>query len=310
MNAPRRPTKDSRWAKEPTGVVEVNEADVDPTGAKRQQVQDVAKAVLRRVLDGKFRIPMLPGPAMQAMQVANDPAASVRDVEAVLRADALVTARVVAVANSPLYGSGTTIRSLSQAMMRLGLGTVRDLIYQAVAEAHIFRGPDERALQAEREHAASVAYSAKLVCRAVGIDPEYAFLCGLLHDVGRTVMLDVLSREPPPGLAPAAYPKVADLVHAAVGERLAQAWKLPALVAESARRHHKYRDYDGEGAYSQMGHVIAAADRLALHHGHGRRAWPIDPDKGEAVFFELGLEPSRLSELIAAADAAGSAKAA
>ena len=72
-------------------------------------------------------------------------------------------------------------------------------------------------------------------------------------------------------------------------DHVAQRWELPPAVAEVANRHH---DYQGEGrdGYSQLGHVAAAAERLAEHVGLSEDGvcHPLTPDD-MSMFYQLGL---------------------
>jgi putative nucleotidyltransferase with HDIG domain len=176
---------------------------------------------------------------------------------------------VLAVANSAVYG-GMRVRSLPQALARLGTGTIRDILYQAVSECPVFRGRAGRALTAERTHAVTVSHVMRSLCKKVGAEEEYAFVCGLLHDIGRAVLLELFHHEPPAEIDRAEIPGVITLIHTTVGRQVARNWQLPGLVIESAKRHHQYRDFDGAGSYSQIGNLVAAADDLAIHVGAGR----------------------------------------
>ena len=100
----------------------------------------------------------------------------------------------------------------------------------------------------------------------LGLNRDYALLAGLLHDVGKIVLQQMLDTNPPVTYDPSHYDVVMDSLHAEVGHFVAQRWELPLAVAEVANRHHDYTG-DGRDGYSQLGHVAAAAERLAEHVG-------------------------------------------
>ncbi len=241
-----------------------------------------------------FKMPMLPAAAMHAMVLANDSSASARDMEAAVRDDPGLSARVLRVANSPLYGSQTPVTTIRNAVLRLGHQTLRDVIYQAVAEAHIFRDGAEKELALQRLHSISVAHITRAICRVLGTDGEYAFLCGLLHDIGRPVLSQVLSEESQ-GLTPEEIRKVIDVAHVDVGAAVARLWKLPALAVEAIERHHDYPE-GGDNLYSRIGHVVGAAERLAYHFGLGDHQRTVSPT--DEVFATLGLGPSQVELLL------------
>lgn len=277
-------------------AIQIDEADGGRSD-HLERLREAASCVLESLNAERLKLPMLPQAATEAIALANDPSTGMRDLGRVLKLDPLLAARVLAVANSSMYGSGG-VKSLEQALGRLGTGAIRDVLYQAVSDAHIFRGEDASFLQRERAHSLSVGKATRALCRRVGLDSDYAFVCGLLHDIGRPVLHEMFVKDPP-DVDPAQLPELLTGLHTVVGSRVARSWSLPPLVVEAIRRHHRYRNFGkAEGSYSQIGNVIAAADRIATHFGEGRPATPINIEK-DAVFFELGLDVKTIAELVA-----------
>jgi HD-like signal output (HDOD) protein len=77
-------------------------------------------------------------------------------------------------------------------------------------------------------------------------------------------------------------------LHGIAGVRIAEAWALPAILREAIARHHDPKS----GAYSQIGHAIAVAERLAAHYGCG--CTDESTGDGLAIVHELGLDPAAL----------------
>lgn len=277
-------------------VIETSAAPADPAERQRR-VREIALALGRAVEDPKFRLPLLPETAAEALQLANDPSTPMNRLERVVSRDTALAARMLTVATSPAY-AGTGVRSLTAALQRLGSGAVRDILYQAVMECHVFRG-NERAVRAEREHAVAVGAIARSLSGVLGFDPQYTFVCGLLHDLGRTAIHTLRDHEPLAGAADI-LDEIAEIVHPNLGAHMAARWKLPALVIEGVRRHHRYRDFDEQGGYSQIGHVLAVSNLLAHRLGLGRPPAP-ETDAMLAPIYELGLDPVASLELAQAA---------
>jgi HD-like signal output (HDOD) protein len=90
------------------------------------------------------------------------------------------------------------------------------------------------------------------------------------------------------------HAEVLELVHSRLGAAMIANWKLPALAAEAGRRHHDYRGAaDDRDGYSQIGHAVAVADRVACHLGIGRPARALD-DGDREVICSLGIDPVHL----------------
>ena len=262
-------------------------------------------ALVDRLLDAirrpGFRFPTLPGTAADVMRLANTPDVTFRDVDRVVRRDPIIAARVLAVANSAAFTSHDRVISLRTAMMILGWSTVRDILWQVVAEAHVFRsGRPRRYLQQLRLHAVATAHVTRMLCRELNIDAEHAFVCGLLHDLGRPLALELVADNDTADLE--AVQASLDVVHGEVGARVVEAWSLPEILIEVVRHHH---DYDVRLApcadVPPMSLVVAAAERVVEHHGLGTRALtPTAPDPRAATLFAcLGLAPHDVEDLVA-----------
>ena len=277
------------WRRPRTSVViELPREDVEALASPAERVRAACRRILQSTTTSR-RLPMLPETAMEAISLANDLRTPMKRLEEVVSRDTALACRVLTVASSAAYGGGR-LRTLSGALQRLGTGAIRDILYRCVMECHVFVGADRDWARVERDHAIAVARVARSICGMIGLEPEYAFVCGLLHDVGRVAMR---SDAADPTLAALDEPvrrEVEELVHPLLGWHVAKAWNLPPLVRESVRRHHRYRGFgpDGQG-YSQIGHLVAAADAVCSHLGLGRRAEPLDLAGARAIA-ELGLD--------------------
>jgi len=209
---------------------------------------------IRRALDCLERpelvFPTLPAATAEVVALANAREANFRDVDRLVRRDPVLAARVLSVANSPLYRPPGPITSLRLAMLRLGWQILREILLQATAEAHVFRGGPRREMLESRMHAVALGHVHGHVARVVGLDAEHAFACGLLHDLGRPMVLAALSRPTAPPLDADERALVVDLVHTSVGDRVARSWNLPEVVQRVCRDHHLANE---DGSLSAVG---------------------------------------------------------
>ncbi len=277
-----------------TFVIEQDEAEPDPE-RRAARIRTAAEALLAASQRPGMKLPMLPETATDALKLANDPNTPMNRLERVVARDGVLAARMLTVAGSTVC-AGTPVRSVGSALALLGNGTVRDVLYQAVMECHLFRGKDEAAARTERDHAVAVGHLARVVCNLIGFDADQAFICGLLHDIGRLALQTLVDHEALSKLQAGEHAPALDVVHTTLGAQMASKWKLPALAVEAIRWHHRYAGFGEKGdGYSQIGHAIAVADRLAAHLGAGRPARPLDHEDLR-VIYELGLDPVVLVE--------------
>ena len=261
-------------------------SNVDSPAAAEQRESEQFRAL---VLSRDFKAPLLPGDAAKLLELSGNAEASIRELEQAIRNDPLVAARVISLANSAAYARSGTVSSLKQASMRIGADGLRDLLAQAVAESYIFRG-QKRKLEQIRRHSVAVAHLARKACHMLDLDPEMAFLCGLFHDVGHPILLQMLASGVLPEIKVCAPKQLIDGLHPLVGERVAKDWGLPYEVGEVARFHHMPQCC-AEGRVKELTRVVAGVDRLAYHLHIGEKELNVeleDDPRWEEVGFSLG----------------------
>lgn len=127
--------------------------------------------------------------ALKVQRVLDDPECSVDQLAKLVHADPLLSARVVAVANSVTYNrSGRAIADVKNAVSRIGFNTLRVLAAAVVVRQMegMARTPAHRELAVRLwEHTAHVAALCQVIARRVTrVDPDTAFFAGIIHEVG------------------------------------------------------------------------------------------------------------------------------
>jgi putative nucleotidyltransferase with HDIG domain len=146
-------------------------------------------------------------------------------------------------------------------------------------------------MEALRRHSVATAHAARLVCRATSLPDDYAFLCGLLHDIGAAASLLALGDMVPGQAAPplATLRSVIWQLHAGVGRDVCNAWKLPPEIALVIDHHHEPRI---GGHVHPLAAAVRIADQLASQAGF---ASPVEPTAAGELENLLGLpEPALL----------------
>jgi HD-like signal output (HDOD) protein len=215
-------------------------------------------------------------------------------VRELLEQDSLLAAKLVRVAQSALYNRGSAIASIDDAITRIGLHNAGDVFLQTALSARVFRAKGYDApMEAIRRHSIATAHLARLTRRLTSLPDEYAFMCGLLHDVGMAAGLLILAtdqRHPPPfaGIANAVQ-----AVHEEASAILANAWQLPQDVELVLRHHHQFM-------VGNRPHPLAAAvcvaDWLASEAGAALGGEVRDQTAGNAAR-SLGLSSRDLESL-------------
>jgi len=252
---------------------------------------------LERRLDGELELPVLPEAAARVVALCDDDDTDAQTLESVLDRDPSLTACVLKVANSSIYASTEPIVSLQHAVSRLGMATLRNIALTASLRTQVFNVPGHSALIGHTwEHCALTGVFAREIARKLRRNVEAAFLCGLVHDVGRPIVLQTALRLPRCH-APLHGEQIEwamDTFHARVGARLVNSWRLPDWAAVAVEHHH---DPDRATPFEEEARVTRLADLLAnwaLQPGSGPSDFPAD----DPVVAALNLYPDDLDALL------------
>ncbi len=202
---------------------------------------DTLRALVRR---GDLHLPAVPGviTRLQSLLREDEAHADAHRIAAVITTEPAIAASTLRLANSIAFGGLRPVLDLSEAVARIGSREVSNLA-TTVALRGAFRSSVASRAQrlARMSHEALVA---AVFARAVpygACDPEEAYLAGLLHDIGRPLVLKLLDAvegkrmEP---LSDEAVDRLVDELHVELGYSLLVSWHIPEPVCEVTRRHH------------------------------------------------------------------------
>jgi len=230
----------------------------------------LVQALLGALEAPDYRPPTLPAVAVELLELSRLPDVDFDDVVRLLEQDSLIAGRVLNVARSPIYARAVEITSLHEALSRFGLRTLRDLVLEISMNLKVFKASDYTdTMDLLRRHSAMTAHLSKIVCNHSDVDGEYAFMAGLLHDVGIAGTLLALSERRGPKSGPpdliSVWPAV-DRVHPRAGQLMAEHWGLSEDLQRVLSAHHQVLV---EGEAHPLSATVCVADHLARELGHG-----------------------------------------
>ena len=212
----------------------------------------------------------LPSVAMRVLDLVADQSTSAADLEGVLRSDVSLVTSVLKLANSAFYGVRRQVDSLQHALLLLGKGEVQSLVLSRVM-FQAFNSP--KGIQKEMmvdvwKHSLECGLAAESIALQLGEKDPIYFLGGMLHDVGKLVVIqkflpqldgfdeyDAMNDE-------AGLTTELDAIgcgHDELGAMLLNRWMFPEELEEMVKRHH---DYSGIASCSYAGQILILANLL------------------------------------------------
>ena len=141
------------------------------------------------------QLPVIPKLLHELMQDFSNDNSRIEDIAKKIAMDQVISAKVLKMANSAAYRRGVEITSIEQAVIRLGFNALRSLVV-ASGLMTSFRTPsnfDKNKFWVDNFQVATIAKALAADCRA--IEPETAFTCALLHNIGELLIQSTLPEE-------------------------------------------------------------------------------------------------------------------
>ncbi len=201
---------------------------------------------IRNIL-GIRELELLPAQAARAFELASDPNSKADDFVSIIESDEALSARVIRVANSVYFFRGTSANDIEKAVANIGLNELRCLLSATMLKS-LLQSRSTAREQLWGNSVATAIASRHLAKHTTNIIPGEAFLAGLLHDVGKLIMIrrgGVLYDKVFQIVAIGekdfveAEEEVFDLNHVEVGKFVAEEWHFPARVVEAIAYHHE-----------------------------------------------------------------------
>lgn len=239
------------------------------------RIAEMANALNRMIDDEEIELPVLPEIAGQVERLLEDEQNSFQKVAEWVEREQSMASRILQVANSPLYATREKIYNLDQAVGRLGLRETRQILQAVIAE-NLFRTEVPNFQEAVRNlwlHSVCTAYGNERIAQFLKIPhSEDFFMAGLLHDIGKLLVIHLLNEGVKRDLWPI---KAIDdgllrslMVkrHNVMGLRLLRHWEYPRVMQHAVRYHNSER-------FIERGHELVVityfSNQVAHEMGYG-----------------------------------------
>ena len=248
-------------------------------------------------------LPPMPTVAQKVLDLLQSEKTTAGDIEQVITSEAALSARVLKIANSAIFGRRTGARTVSEAVTYLGFKTVKSIVLAAAMKT--FYMQPRLADHLMWVHSMGVALAAAELSRFSHIgSPDEALTAGLLHDLGKLVFKNY-DPEGFDAVMQSIYNDQTDAVtveietfgvaHPQVAEQVLAKWGFPDQLREPVAMHHIASTQPEE--VSAEAHLVCLADAVCHHLGIGTRMANCDLTLGELPSAKrLKLSAAQLSE--------------
>ena len=259
--------------------------DINLSGGENADMQSsdqIAEKKLRNIVDKIHNLPTPPIVFTQITKVINNPYTSAQEIGAIIAEDPALTAKVLKLTNSAYYGVSRSITSVKQAIVILGLDAIKSLVISAsVFEAMPAAGSlTKEYLENFWRHSLVVAVMAKIISKSVkrGFlqDAEIAFSSGLLHDIGKLIIVShapedystikTMQQQSSASEIEIEF-AVLEFTHADLGSYLTSKWSLPGEICFAIMNHHSREAMEVDS----LAAIMHLADHLAYKNEMARQ---------------------------------------
>jgi HD-like signal output (HDOD) protein len=167
---------------------------------RESELQQKVHIIVKRFKESKLSLPVLPRIVQDVQSIIKQPHSTVDDLAQVIEKDALISLKLIATANSPYYRGTEKIQSISSAVQRFGYKETQSIV-SAIANKSLYIAKHkqfEKLMERLWFHSLASAYGGRAIAQKSGYDDlEKAFFMGLVHDIGKALILKALDEITP-----------------------------------------------------------------------------------------------------------------
>mgnify|MGYP000238814337 CR=1 FL=1 len=262
--------------------------------------------IARRIQELGDDLPRLPDAVTKLLQLMSRDDSSIQDIVGAIEPDPNLTTKILRSANSAYYGFARAIPSLQRAIPLLGLAMVRTMALSIGAMQGFPHESNTQGFNRDQiwVHSLAVGRGMERLGKTLGLEADYLFLLGFLHDVGQVVLDKYFSEDFLRCLAMVreqeiplhqAEQLVLGIDHAEVGLLLLHRWKFPEVLIQPVKLHHTAKLPKGPDTVDIA--MLRVANALAHEAGAVLDHSPIGTGLLETDLEFLGITPDQLEEL-------------
>lgn len=218
------------------------------SGKNVQSLLDIVKGYAS---SEKLTLPVFPSVANQLQQVMADTEVSIDQIADIISRDQSLASQILKMANSAFFSGLNRVRTIREALLRMGINQVFNCLI-VTAQKDLYKSKNDVIdgyLVTLWRHALATAMGTKWLLKKTGYSElaEEGFLAGLLHDIGKLLLLRVIehlnSENEELKFSTEFITEILESMHVEQGCNLMEEWSIPPVYCTIARDHH-IEDFD------------------------------------------------------------------
>jgi HD-like signal output (HDOD) protein len=251
-------------------------------------VEEVSKEIISLIKNDQIVLPTLPEVALRVRDVAEDPESGLIDIEKIITSDAALSARIVKVANSPIFRSAQEIKDIKMALGRLGMAYTANIAV-GLAMEQMFQATSsivDTRMRQIWQTSSEIAGVCHILCKhRTKLRPDQATLGGLVYQIGKLPILSFAEEHPSLLKDSLSLDRVIKTIHPVIGRAILRKWDFPKELQSIPVDHLKFTRDIPEADYSDLVTVAMIQTQMDGGSEFG------DVDYSEITSFaRLGLE--------------------
>ncbi len=199
---------------------------------KKVDKDNIIEEIKLNIREGNIELPPIPDIIQKIHEKIEDPTTSIEKIVDCIT-DQILVSKILRICNSPYYSNSSKVSTLKEAVILIGLKSLLSIITVHALSCFSPRNSDE--IRKILHHSLVCGMIARQIAKDMGSNYELAFMCGMLHDIGKTVMLDMLYDYM---LSPVFRARIIEDNHTEIGCMLAQKWNFGEDIQECILHHH------------------------------------------------------------------------
>jgi putative nucleotidyltransferase with HDIG domain len=281
---------------------------VEPAGQSKISTEiDVQTATVEEIKSAINEVKPIPQVALKVMRLMDENRYDIESISNEIRKDQVITARMLQLANSAMFGAKRNISSLDHAIVFLGQDLLVKLVLTAAVQGYYEQSMMGYALckGGVYHHSLGCAHIAEMLAKKTETeDPAKAYTAGLLHDIGKVVLDQYVAK---------AYPlfyrditeekesilsveqRLLGMDHTEVGQLLARQWSLPEALEKVIHYHHEPHR---ASTYVELSAIVYLSDLLMSRFHTGLEIERVETDALNTHLAAVGLSHEDFENLV------------